>query len=138
MPLNVTNEINANIDQNNINNTLTQLYDSNNQIFNQIFLLCDQITCLVDQIITIDSKKDIKSNNSEFYKTDFIFLRTVYSNESYPFNLVIHKETLYVFMMKIIRNIKNTTYFQREISFCENYSHRCMTRFYGFLKENQK
>lgn len=27
LPLNVTNEINANIDQNNLNNTLTQLYD---------------------------------------------------------------------------------------------------------------
>ncbi|KAK8842215.1 hypothetical protein M9Y10_026446 [Tritrichomonas musculus] len=74
----------------------------------------------------------LKNKYDDFSEEDFIFLRNIYSNGKAKFNLVMHKESLYIFAMK------KTTKLCHEESFCKNYSHRCLTRFYGFLKKEEK
>ena len=70
-------------------------------------------------------------NYKEFCEDDFIYLRSIHASERAIFNLVIHTESLYIFMMK------KTNEFQLEKDFCQNYFHRCFTPFYGFLKKKK-
>lgn len=107
------------------------------------------------QILEIDGEKDpiepkltkaindFKEYNNdnrkieEFENKEFIVLRIIHVNVEYYFSLVIHLESFYIFMMKKTlykRAIKN----KHEIFFCQNYSHRCLMPFYGFLKEEYK
>ena len=92
----------------------------------------------------LQMKEKIKRNQIEIHLTDFeeedfIILRTIYFNIKYHFYLVIHKETLYVFLMKkIIYPNEITKEMKHEKYFDENYSHHCLCHFYGFLKNKDK
>ena len=59
----------------------------------------------------------------------------LHSSSEVEYCLVMHKESLFVFMMKII---ENQTKYEKEINFCSKYSHRCLTKFYGFVKSKKK
>ena len=79
------------------------------------------------------------SNNKnclhDFYEKDFIILRTLASTKSSAIYLALHLKTFYILMLKKINYPKHLSKeIQHEIYFCENYSHRCLVKFYGFLK----
>ena len=74
------------------------------------------------------------TNIIEFKNEDFIKLRTIYTNQSAFYYLVIHRETFYIFLMKDLCEPNKPEY---EIDFCNKYSNRCFTRFYGFIKQNR-
>ena len=107
------------------------------------FLFDDNIFRLFDDIIE-DTKifekqrNDIKNSTQMFNEEDFIILRDIYSKNDFGFYyLVMHKESLYLFMMKKFdKSIVNEKDIQREIEFCQH-SHRCFTPFYGFLMEKE-
>ena len=73
--------------------------------------------------------------NKEFDEIEFIVLRCVCSRDKALFYLVFHIKSLCIFMMK---KIFHEIDFVNEIEFCKNYSHRCLTKFYGFVKKNKK
>ena len=75
-----------------------------------------------------------QNKNYTFQEQDFIILRILHSNSEVKYSLVMHKESLFIFMMKKIANQEN---FKKEINFCSKYSHRCLTKFYGFVKSNK-
>lgn len=83
------------------------------------------------------NEKNMSENKyKEFKESDFIILRMLYSNIKACFYLVIHIKTLYIFTMKKLNKIdKITKETDHEIFFCKNYSHFCLTHFYGFLKD---
>ena len=83
--------------------------------------------------LIIKANETLKIDTSTFKENDFIHLREMYSNNGVLCYLVIHIETLHLFFMKKANEIN-----QNEINFCENCSHRCFSKFYGFLKENDK
>ena len=88
-------------------------------------------------ITSVLSYKDNYINNQnkiyDFNENEFVILRNVYNNRTSSFYLVLHLESLYIFMMKLDHGGD----IDHEIDFCSKYSHRCLTRFYGFLKKNQ-
>ena len=105
------------------------------EIFDRSFVNNNNLTSINNEIFdTFYCNNDI--NVKQFQSDDFIILRTLYVNNLASFHLVIHIESLYIFMMK---KFINTTGFSKEIdheiSFCENFSHRCFTPFYGFTKK---
>ena len=83
----------------------------------------------------VNNKRKIKN----FREEEFIVLRSIMATDKASFYLVIHVESLYVFMMKKIGDqkemIRET---EHEIYFDENFSHRCLAPFYGFLKKGDK
>ena len=84
-----------------------------------------------------NENKEVKYK--EFNENDFIKLKLIYSNGQCFFYLVIHRETLYIFMMKKLYEsdeIDKET--QREIDFCKNCTCRYINRFYGFIKKDEK
>lgn len=84
----------------------------------------------------ITNKKD-EFTRYEFKEDEFIILRIIAHNDRAYFYLVIHKESLFVFVMKkyIIGSYETYKEFQHEKTFNEKFGHRCLTRFYGFLKD---
>ena len=75
----------------------------------------------------------------DFKENDFILLRELCCKEDSSFNLVIHIKSFHIFMMKKIFNPDNKTReIDHEIDFCSKYSNRCLTPFYGFVKQNKK
>ena len=80
----------------------------------------------------IDDEKVNKT--TEFKFEDFIKLRSIFTNQAGKYYLVIHLKSFHIFMMKELW-IANQP--KREIDFVENFSHRCFTRFYGFIKEGE-
>ncbi|KAK8871415.1 hypothetical protein M9Y10_007141 [Tritrichomonas musculus] len=99
-------------------------------------LLCKKLDDLVNKI---NSSKINQVKHAVFNEDDFIILRTIYVSYQAIYYFVIHLKTLFVFMMKKLNNpndsIKDNS---NEISFCENYSHRCLVPFYGFIKKKEK
>ena len=87
----------------------------------------------IDDKISNESKQ--KKQNLEFQKGDFIILRTILNKGNASFNLVIHCGSLHIFMMKKVNELDD---FKHEIDFCSNYHHRCLTPFYGFVKDKNK
>ena len=75
----------------------------------------------------------------DFQENDFIFLRTIYANEKAILKLIIHIESLYVFMLKKLntQDITEEKDIQREIEFCTNHSHRSLMKFYGFMRNKK-
>ena len=81
-------------------------------------------------------KNDEKRHFNDFNEADFIELRMIYTKpESSVYFLVLHKKSLYIFLLKkFIKPVLNKNEL-REIMFCQNYYHRCLIKFYGFLKK---
>ena len=73
------------------------------------------------------------NENEKFAENDFIELQSIHSNSGISINLAIHIKTLYIFVIKKFQDID----IQHEIDFCDKYSHRCMTKFYGFIYKNE-
>ena len=90
------------------------------------------------QQININKLYDTKYPIYEFNEKEFISLRKISINEKAKFNLAIHLETLHIFLLKILHHPDDGTENKHEIEFCKKYSHRCMSRFYGFMKEKTK
>lgn len=78
-----------------------------------------------------DEEKPILLN---FKEDEFIKLRTIFNKQLSIYYLVIHKDSLYLFLMKKYSTLEKNKFKLHEISFCENYSHHCFTKVYGFLK----
>lgn len=97
-----------------------------------------------DNILNTNLNETVKKSKSndikyrKFNKNEFIILRTISSNDKSVFYLVLHIESLYIFMMKINDERYDGRYHEREIEFCKSYSHRCLTKFYGFVIEKGK
>ena len=112
--------------QKEIKNNFIKILESNDQIENSNFPLLKE---------TVTQKNQYQI----FNENDFVILRKIYSKEEALFYLVLHVESLHVFMMKKIFYTENSMKeIDHEIYFCENYSHHCLTHFYGFLKEEGK
>lgn len=76
-----------------------------------------------------------------FQQKEFIRLRLIYTNDEYTIYLAIHIESLYIFALKENKNVQAKEYsqaFKREEDYCLNYQHRCLHRFYGMIKNNEK
>ena len=108
-------------------NPLNELFetDDNHEIKSKIQIFKNKLNDLSNNDNRI-------SQNFKFNENDFIELREIYSKQNVNFKLGIHLETLYIFVIKKILPEKMDEY-KYEIDFCQNYSHRCLTKFYGFL-----
>ena len=74
-------------------------------------------------------------NDYKFQEKDFIVLRNIHSKKNL-IQLVIHINKFYLFVIKTINQSYGSLHLQQhEIDFCEKFSHRCLTKFYGFIKE---
>ena len=90
---------------------------------------------MIGEINTKNSEEKPSKTIQYFKDDDFIFLRNKYTDNSI-FSLVIHIESLHIFMVKkpdFQKDIEKQI--AHEIHFNENYGNRCMTTFYGFLRE---
>lgn len=72
-----------------------------------------------------------------FENDDFHELRMIHSSTQFSMSLVIHLKSFHLFICKKI-SPDNLSEYEHEINFCRNYSHRSLTRFYGFIKKNNK
>ena len=92
-----------------------------------------QLSIINQRILTEfkDPINDILDN--KFDSSDIIVLRTIKSTYEALFKLVIHVKILHVFMMKEI--FKE---FKYEENFVRHYSHRCLTKFYGFVIKEER
>lgn len=72
-----------------------------------------------------------KPNIHYFDENEFIKLRSVHKGKTEYYYLVMHRESLYIFILKVPNYPRETSY--NEIDFCSKYSHRCLTRFYGIV-----
>lgn len=94
-----------------------------------------------------DIQKDIKermikTNNIkpklyQFQKDDVITLRNIKSSHNSRIYLVLHLKSFYIFVLKeylVAIDEENNN----EYKFVSNYTHRCLTQFYGLLKDNDK
>ncbi|KAK8893003.1 hypothetical protein M9Y10_030259 [Tritrichomonas musculus] len=92
---------------------------------------------LKESITTQNQSNEEWFNKEDFHENDFISLRSIFARDSTLYFLVFHLKTFHVFLMKKVPrpiSIEN----DYEANFCENYSNRCMTPFYGFLKKEQR
>lgn len=93
--------------------------------------------------ILLKVQKDKQSMNietiiQEFNESDFIKLRLITSNSYSSFYLVINTNNFHIYMMKRLNNFYDFKSIEHEINFCKQYSHKCFTHFYGFIKQNNK
>ncbi|KAK8870191.1 hypothetical protein M9Y10_008068 [Tritrichomonas musculus] len=94
-------------------------------------------TMLLAFLKTRIDQKERKVYINIFKSTDFIILREIYHNDNYRYSLVFHIKSFYIFLLKKRICPENLTdEFKREKYFCENFSHRCINRFYGFVKDD--
>ena len=110
-------------------NLIQALYSKSGKQFNYNI---NQITRTINEM---------KKSNviQEFQKEEFIILRTLHGTYKANFYLVIHIKSLHIFMMKESEfNEYGIKEIEHEINFCKNYSHRCLTRFYGFVQNRGK
>ncbi|KAK8841544.1 hypothetical protein M9Y10_027166 [Tritrichomonas musculus] len=91
-----------------------------------------------NEIKQLAETKDINKSQHEFKVKEFIKLREIISDENKSFYLALHLKSLHVFVMKIFnKKDELTKEAKREIDFVKNYSHRCITHFYGFIKDDK-
>ena len=76
-------------------------------------------------------------NKKLFDKNEFVILRQIFSNDQALFYLVIHRESLFIYLMKELKDARLTED-KREIQFCEGFRNANLTHFYGFVQENNK
>ncbi|KAK8843652.1 hypothetical protein M9Y10_024715 [Tritrichomonas musculus] len=76
--------------------------------------------------------------NCDFQEEQIIKLRTIYINDMFTFYLVIDLNELHIYLMKKLNDINNLDKLKREIYFCQNYSHRCLCKFFGFVKNGEE
>lgn len=96
---------------------------------------------LNDEIIDfIKSTKELTKKETAiqtFTNKDFIELKTVYSKANSTYKLVIHIDSLYIFLLEDFKDYK-ICQMSRELNFCKKYSYRTFVRFYGFLQKEGK
>ncbi|KAK8839462.1 hypothetical protein M9Y10_031817 [Tritrichomonas musculus] len=86
-----------------------------------------------------NSSTENKRELFNFETKDFIILRNILSNDKAFYYLVIHIKSLHILVMKIFSDSGNIEKEKgHEKYFCENFSHRCLTRCYGFIKDQNK
>ena len=95
-----------------------------------------ELTKIVRKIRTVQENKKVEYH--EFQEKEFIDLRVIYSKPGTIYKLVIHIESQHIFLMKKTSIPEESSEMSHEIYFCKNHSHRCLTKFYGFLKNKQK
>ena len=109
------------------------------KISNLLFIDSNENKNFNEIINLIQSNRNIPTCHIEFKENEFIKLRYILINDQAVHYLVIHRKSLYVFMMKKFNSsrvpIKDN---KREIEFCKQYQSQFLTRFYGFMKENEK
>ncbi|KAK8837043.1 hypothetical protein M9Y10_037089 [Tritrichomonas musculus] len=125
----------------NFNQQNNSIESSAKNNFRNFILSTNHTEKKINFIQLIKSLNQLKNNNNnnnnnintfEFKKDDFIILRPIYLSFDSSYDLVMHKESLHVMVLKRILN----SYNDHEIIFCQNYSHRCFCPFYGFVREN--
>lgn len=92
----------------------------------------------VTQLMENYSKSITTENKQKIYnfeENEFIQLKNFYSKEDSMLYLVIHVDSFYLFWIKKFNLPKNEYEKNREIEFVKNYSHRCINRFYGFVRD---
>lgn len=65
-------------------------------------------------------------------------MRSLASQNNVSTNLVLHKKSLNLLVIKKIGIINGNKYYDREVSFCEKYSCRFLMNCYGFLKDSNE
>lgn len=122
-----TNKINENKIKTKIDDFLSSPTKNEELLFLKLMLI-------INDINQMKNEETDKIKIRDFHEDDFVILRTLNTRKNTFFYFVIHLDSFYTFMMKkIVNSDKN----EREINFCQNYHHRCMTQFYGFLKEKE-
>ena len=92
---------------------------------------------MLEKVIEDKEKVNKRNDLVNFNEKDFIELRLVSGNSDVSFYLVIHIKSFHVFMMKKIIFDKNSNNKSNEIEFDKEYSHRCLTPFYGFVRKEE-
>lgn len=119
----------CNLKEKNIKEKLSQILFYNGTINNN--LVYQEIIEMINQRETIPKIRDFKED-------EFIKLRSFITNDpnkQFFIYLVLHIESLHLFVMKKVLNSRYDD-IKHEIDFCTNHSHRCIMKFYGFVKEN--
>lgn len=98
---------------------------------NQIEMIYDLINFLNDYAKINNTSNKIQVR--KFHKDEFIELSS-FSKGNNIFSLVMHIESLYIFLLKNISLNNNT---DKENYFCEHFSNRYFTKFYGFVIEEE-
>lgn len=96
------------------------------------------ILSLSTKEIQSEIEKEIKDDEINFVKfeqKDFVVLRDLNSSNA-TFQLVIHKESLNIFIMKRYPNNYPKKSLDNELNFYKNHSNRCLVRYYGYIEEN--
>ncbi|KAK8842043.1 hypothetical protein M9Y10_026261 [Tritrichomonas musculus] len=94
----------------------------------------DQITSeIIQSIKNIEKSHQNEMKQKTFNKKEFIFLRKLFANGKSTYNLVLHRESLTIFMMKEFINVDDK-FKNREMNFCLEYNHRCFSHFYGTVQ----
>ena len=93
----------------------------------------DQLSLINQRVLTKLKSPRNEILDYKFDANDIIVLRTIKAKYEALFKLVIHIKILHVFMMKeIFKEFKYEEYFVKR------YSHRCLTKFYGFVKTKEE
>ena len=74
-------------------------------------------------------------DQSTFKEEEFIVLRTLHESSELNYYLVLHIESLFIFVMKKIKKAGN---FDNEINISSKISNQSLTKFYGFLKQDEQ
>ena len=87
----------------------------------------------------IKNKAQTKKHCIDFEEKDFIILRLLSSSYKATFYLVFHIKSFYIFAMKKLNSPEQITSEKvNETNFNKKYTHRCLTHFYGYLKNDNK
>lgn len=125
-----------NMNEEKLKQEIKSIYESNMLYINKFENNLNKI------VIKIEAENDEIQNKkvkyTDFLEKDFIPLRIIHSDRGIILKLVIHIESLHIFMMKKTFFQEESREMRHEIDYCENYSHRCLMKFYGFLKNKQK
>lgn len=109
-----------------------------NYFKDQTFFSFDQILSAMKESDPSIYEKICKNDVKEFEESDFIKLRIVWYTENKKLYFVVHIDTFYVFLMKENIGYVDEKSIKHETEFCTNSSHKCLTRFYGLIKESDR
>lgn len=89
----------------------------------------------IEKTFVFENDIDVKNKILQMFdKKDFINLRLIHQTECFTIYLVFHIKSQYIFALKTFNILSDKS--KREVSFCQNHSHRCIMKCYGFLEVN--
>ncbi|KAK8835009.1 hypothetical protein M9Y10_020614 [Tritrichomonas musculus] len=90
----------------------------------------------IKEINKNDLPKDLRKQKIDFNENDFIEIRHIMGNDKFILKLVMHRETLYIFIMKLVPDYHVLD--KHEVDFVNNYLDFELMPFYGFVKRKEQ